>query len=335
MNWDALDLNLLRVLDAMLRERNTTRVGERIGLSQPAVSSALNRLRNLLGNTLFVREGNRMVPTPFAQSLEEPLRQALDRIELALSGGARFDPGKSTRLFRMLGDDYLSEMVLPKLMTLLAERAPGMRFQLLPMNPRPLSQQLVEGSIDMAFGFVMEQLPEWVVRVLALHGIVTPVASRNNQRLARAGIKDGGMIPLDLFCEMPQVFFGPEGMLAGQEDAALASIGRRRNVVVTVPDFFSVARVAAQTDLLGLLPDKFALSVADALGLRIYSPPLEMPLIPLHLCWHRRYDDDPEHRWIRQHVLDLLEPLDARHHPVSFAARKSTSARPRRARGEH
>ena len=146
-----------------------------------------------------------------------------------------------------------------------------------------------------------------------------PVASRNNRRLARAGIKDRGTIPLDLFCEMPQVFFGPEGNLAGEEDAALASMGRRRNVVITVPDFFSVARVAAQTELLGLLPDKFALSVAEMLGLHIYALPFKMPLIPLHLCWHQRHDDDAEHRWMREHILELLEPLDAPRYPVSFA----------------
>ncbi len=319
MNWGTLDLNLLRVLNVMLRERNTTRAGERLGLSQPAVSSALNRLRTILCDALFVREGNKMVPTPFAESLEEPLRQALGQIERALSRSLSFDPGKSTRLFRVLGDDYLSEKVLPKTIMLLLEHAPGIRFQLLPVNPRPIALQLSEGSIDMAFGFVMEELPEWVVSVLALHGTTTPVASRNNQRLARAGIQNRGMIPLDLFCEMPQVFFGPAGKLAGEEDATLATMGRRRNVVVTVPDFFSVARVAAQTDLLGLLPDKFALSVAEVLGLHIYSLPFDMPLIPLHLCWHQRHNDDQEHRWIREHILKLLEPLDAARYPVSFS----------------
>jgi DNA-binding transcriptional LysR family regulator len=334
VNLNALDLNLLRVLDAMLRERNTTRVGERVGLSQPAVSSALNRLRTIVGDALFVREGNRMVPTSFAESLEQPLRQALDGIERALSGGARFDPSKSTRLFRMLGDDYLAEMVVPKLVALLSDRAPGIRFQLLPVNPRSLAQQLAEGSIDAAFGFVMEDLPEWVVRVLAFYGTAIPVAGKSNERLARAGVKDRGMIPLDLFCDMPQVFVGPQGKLAGEEDAALARIGRRRNVVMTVPDFFSVARVAAQTDLLGLLPDKFALSVAEALGLCIYSLPFDLPPIPLHLCWHKRHDDDPEHRWIRGHIIELLEPLCALRHPVSFAARGRGAVGSRRARRE-
>ncbi|MCX5580898.1 LysR family transcriptional regulator [Kaistia terrae] len=319
MNWGTLDLNLLRVLDTMLYERNTTRAGERLGLSQPAVSAALTRLRGILGDALFVREGNKMVPTPFAASIGDPLRQALGRIELVLAGNAPFAPAKSTRLIRMLGDDYLAEMVLPKILTLLLECAPGIRFQLLPTNPRPLALQLAEDGIDLAFGIIKDALPEWVVRVLAMHAAPTPVASRSNRYLARAGIEDRHMIPLDLFCEMPQVFFGPDGMLVGEEDAALAGIGRKRNVVATVPDFFSVARVVAQTDLLALLPDRFALSVADVLGLRIYSLPFQMPVVPLHLCWHKRHDDDPEHRWIRELILEQLEPLDAIRYPVSFA----------------
>src|SRR5260221_11330294 len=151
MNWSPLDLNLLRVLDAMLGERSATRVAALIGLSQPAVSSALNRLRQALGPPLFVREGSRMVPTPLAESIEGALREALDRIERTLSGAGEFDPAKSTRLFRMVGDDYLSEMLIPDLIGLLAKRAPGIRFQLLPTNPRPHDHQLADGNIDLAF----------------------------------------------------------------------------------------------------------------------------------------------------------------------------------------
>lgn len=330
MNWNALDLNLLRVLDAMLRERNTTRVAEHIGLSQPAVSSALNRLRHTLGDALFVREGNRMVPTPFAQSLEEPLRVALDMIERGLSGGEPFDPARSTRLFRMLGDDFFSVLLLPRLVTLLSDQAPGVRFQLLTINPRPLAQQLAEGTVDMAFARTEEGLPDWVAHTLALHGEAVAVASKTNKRLARAGIKAGDVIPLDLFCDMPQVFFGPDGRFAGDEDADLADLGRVRRVVVTVPDFFSIARLVSRTELLGLLPDKYALSIADAVGLRIYALPFKMDLVRLHLYWHRRNTDDPEHRWLRDRVLELLEPFDAVRHPVSFGAAADRTSRAKR-----
>ncbi len=117
---------------------------------------------------------------------------------------------------------------------------------------------------------------------------------------------------------MRHVLFAPEGNLTGREDAALAKIGRERQVAVTVPGFFGVARVVAQTELIGLVPDRFALSIAGRLGLCIYALPFAMPLIPLHLYWHKRQTADAEHRWMRERILELLEPLDARSHPVAL-----------------
>ena len=319
MNWKSFDLNLLRVLDAMLREPSTTRVGERIGLSQPAVSAALNRLRHALGDPLFVREGNLMVPTPFAALLEAPLRGALDQVERTLSGGAMFDPARSTRTFRMLGDDFLAEMIMPKLVDLLSAHAPHMRFQLLPMNPRPLSPQFAEGMLDLAFSDG-EETPDWVERIVAARGGSVSVASKRNKWLARGRLKDRDTIPLELFLEMRHVLFAPHGELMGSEDRALERLGKRRNIAVTVPDFFSVARIAAQTDLLGTLPPAFALSIADRLGLNIYSNPFETEPEVLCLYWHRRNTADPEHRWVRERILELLEPLDHVRHPVMLAS---------------
>jgi DNA-binding transcriptional LysR family regulator len=310
VNWNALDLNLLRVLDAMLSERNTTRVGERIGLSQPAVSSALNRLRMILGNALFIREGRRMVPTPFAASIQEPLRQALDRIERAISG-VSFDPAKSTRVFRMIGDDYLSELLLPKLVAFLMRVAPGICFQLLPSNPRTLAEQLGDGTADLAF-WITQETPDWVERAFALASGVAVVASRTNRRLARARAKDGGTIPLDLYCELPQVQFAPDGNLTRREDRALAGIGRRRHIVLTVPDFFGLSRVVAQSELIGGLPPAFARSISERLALRVYTMPCKVDVEQLYLYWHRRHTDDPEHKWIREHILELLRPLDVK-----------------------
>jgi DNA-binding transcriptional LysR family regulator len=321
VNWNAFDLNLLRVLDAMLHEPNTTRVGERIGLSQPAVSAALGRLRHALGDPLFVKEGNRLVPTSFAEAVRGDLRQAFDRIERSLSG-ATFDPAESTRVFRMLGDDYLAELLLPKLVRILGEQAPGMRFHLLPINPHPLAAQLAEGSLDLAFA-VAEPVPDWVEQALALHGAPKAVAAKGNRRLKRAGVKDRRTIPVDLFCDMPHVFFAPDGAVVGEEDAALTRIGRARRVVLTVPDFLSVARIVAQTELIGLLPDRFALSIAREFGLSVYELPFDMPLIPLHLYWHRRHTNDPEHRWLRDRILEVIVPADALRHPVSLARGKN------------
>lgn len=333
MNWSALDLNLLRVLDAMLRERNTTRVGERIGLSQPAVSSALNRLRATLEDPLFVREGNRMVATPFAASLEEPLAQALGGIENALSR-TPFDPARSTRTFRMLGDNFLADILLPPLVDQLHRQAPGMLLQLLPTNPRSASVQLAEGTIDIAFGPREPDQPEWIADVFTIHGRPVSVASRHNKQLAAAGIKDSKPIPLDLFCDMRHVKFAPEGDLVGAEDRALAKLGRRRRIALTVPDFFSVAQIAAESQLTGLMPEQLARSLAGKLGLTVH-PSVRVKPIPLFLSWHRRNSDDPEHRWMRERILEILAPMDSVSNPSPLAPAKRAAARPRRSRSRN
>jgi len=131
MSLNALDLNLLRVFDALMRERSVTRAGERIGLSQPAVSAALNRLRHLVGDQLFVRRGNDMVPTPRAEDLAAPVRSALAEIEKAFMGGARFDPATAERTFTFMGADYFSMRLMPELARRMAVAAPGIVLRLL------------------------------------------------------------------------------------------------------------------------------------------------------------------------------------------------------------
>jgi DNA-binding transcriptional LysR family regulator len=232
-----------------------------------------------------------MVPTPFAASIQEPLRQALDRIERTISG-IPFDPAKSTRAFRMIGDDFLSEMLLPKLVPFLMQVAPGICFQLLPSNPRTLAEQLGDGTADLAF-WITQGTPDWVERGFALASGVAVVASQKNRRLAGARAKDRTTIPLDLYCEIPQVQFAPDGNLTTREDRALAAVGRRRHIVLTVPDFFSLARVVAQSELIGGLPPPFALSIAERFGLRVYTMPCRVDVEELYLYWHRRHADDP------------------------------------------
>lgn len=315
MNFRTFDLNLLRVLDAMLREPNTTRVGERIGLSQPAVSAALARLRDQLGDPLFVREGNALVATPFARSLETPLRGALEGIEHALSGGGDFDPARSSRVFRIGGSDFFSEMLMPKLADTVFRLAPGMRLHLIPAEPAGIARDLAEGAADMAL-YTPESMPDWVDQAVALHSSAFAVARAEHPRLKRAGLKPGDTMPMEIFCDMPQVLFSPSGEPAGMEDRALAALGRSRKVVVTVPEFSGVGRIVAQSDLIGVLPSRFALSLAAALGLRILRLPFDMPFAQLRLYWHHRHTASREHRWMRDMVLQLLAPLDEAMHPI-------------------
>ena len=149
MNFAGLDLNLLRVFDAMMAELNTTRAGERIGLSQPAVSTAIGRLRHVTGDELFVREGNRMVATPRARQLAEPVREALRRVEEALSSVVRYDPATSDQTFRISGSDYFSALLMPRLAATVVPEAPGVTVQMLDHPGAEAVRLLGEGVIDM------------------------------------------------------------------------------------------------------------------------------------------------------------------------------------------
>ncbi|WP_246682196.1 LysR family transcriptional regulator [Mesorhizobium sp. B3-2-1] len=150
MNLNALDLNLVRVLDALLRERSVTRAGEQIGLSQPAVSAALNRLRHVLNDQLFVRHGNDIVPTPRAESLAEPVRAALREIERVFQTGKDFDPAGLERTFTFMGADFFSMLLMPPLAARIAAVAPGVSFRFLDSARGDVSRLLQDDEIDAA-----------------------------------------------------------------------------------------------------------------------------------------------------------------------------------------
>ncbi len=160
MNFAALDLNLLRVFDAMIAEGNTGRAGTRVGLSQPAVSAALARLRHATGDPLFVREGNRMVPTARAETLAGPVRAALSALERTLAAPERFDPATADRRFRLHGSDYFSTLLMPPLAQVVAAAAPGVVLQLLDATGGP-EVHLAAGTVDLCFD-IDRPMPEWV-----------------------------------------------------------------------------------------------------------------------------------------------------------------------------
>lgn len=323
MNFRTFDLNLLRVLDAMLERRNTTRVGAEIGLSQPAVSSALGRLRDVLGDPLFVREGNSLVPTAFALSLREPVRAALAALETALSGGGPFDPALVSRSFVIGASDYFHEMLMPVLAATVAGIAPNVRLKMLPSVIETFPAMLMADQFDMVLSIGVET-PGWIERGLVFRASNVVTARKGHPLLG--GLGQGDAMPLDLFCGLPHAIFSVTGEFAHFEDEALARLGRRRHVTMSVPGYYGVGRIAAQTDLLGVLPARFALSVADGLGLDVYRLPFAMPLIDMFLYWPRRDTSSREHGWLRGLILDLLAPLDEQEFPLAETDFAGTAA---------
>lgn len=309
MNMASFDLNLLRVLDALLREGSTVRAGARIGLSQPAVSAALGRLRHALGDELFVRRGRGLEPTDYARSLAPPLRETLERLETLLSGPAAFDPTVSTAALKISGSDFFAEMLMPRLADLLARRAPGMRVQLVDLAPADYLAVLERDEVDIAL-IPAQPAPEWVDRRPVFRSPFAVIARAGRPRLRAAGVAPGGIIPLDLFCDLGHVPFSPEGRLKAMGDAALARLGRERRVVMTLPVFSGVWRAVAESDLVALLPAQLARHVAPKEGLEVYAAPMPLPAAPIEMVWRRRSTAAPAHRWLRELIAETLAPLD-------------------------
>jgi len=320
MNFAAFDLNLLRVFNALMRERSATRAGEAIGLSQPAVSAALNRLRHLLNDQLFVRRGNDMVPTPRAVSLDETVREALAGLEAALAGDRRFDPGAADRLFTLIGADFFSTLLMPKLSERLAVKAPRVRLRLMDIARGDFVRLLQEDVVDVAMEPSFE-MPDWISTETLFIAPLAIIVAKSHPALAK-GPWRGSEFPLDLFCELPHAIRSVDG-LHGVVDVGLAAVGRSRRVVLMLPHFQSVALAVAQGRLIAAIPIQFARAVASSLDLAIYDPPIPVMAHTIKLYWHRRHDKNPAHQWLREEILSATEVFRAGEDMEAIAAAAS------------
>lgn len=308
-NLSGFDLNLLRVLDALLAERSTVAAGRRLGLSQPAVSAALKRLRGALGDDLFFRKGQRLEPTRRALALEPALRETLTGIEALIHGPAPFDPRTSSAHFRIAGSDFFAELLMPRLAGHLQRLGSAICVHLVDLVPDNHLATLDRETVDLALTPVRE-FPKRIEFRPGFRSSFSVIARRDHPRLARAGLHPGQVVPLDLFCDLGHVVFSQEGNSAAMGDAALARVGRKRRVAMTLPVFSGVYRAVAGSDLVALLPTPLAHHVAGACGLEIFRPPMPLDVAQISLAWHRRNSAAPGHAWFRDLVAELLAPLD-------------------------
>ena len=308
VNFAALDLNLLRVFDAMVLELSTTRAGERVGLSQPAVSSAIGRLRSLLDDELFVRDGNRMLPTPRALQLREPVRRALEQLEEALAAHAAFEPLTSTRSFMLIGSDYFSSLLMPKLTARIQPTAPSVILQMMDYPSTDVFGVLSDGRADLVVDRALET-PDWISNKTLFRSWLVCVARKAHPLLTAKRVKAGETIPADVFCALPQVLRSADGSRTGTIDPALKRLGLSRKVVVTVPHFQAVALTAATSDLLGSIPVHLARLVAERLDLDVFMPPMESPAMDVTMYWHRRAERDAGNVWLREQVVVAAESI--------------------------
>lgn len=299
MDLSRIDLNLLVVLEAIYTEGGLTRAGERLSVTQPAVSHALGRLRDLLGDPLFVREGHAMVPTPFTRNLIEPLRQNLRAMELTLNEAKRFDPAASEQRFTLGCRDALELRVLPNLMRGLSERAPELEIATVTFRRRDMEADLFSGHLDL----VTDSLLPRSRNISHVHINTDPLVVMARQ--SHPALADG--LDLETYLRQRHVLVTSRRTGPGLEDFELARHGLQRKVTLRCQHFFAASRVVRDTDLLLTMPGRLAelLNLNDTYALAPF--PLEMPPQDLYLCWHANVDNDPANRWLREQIITALQ----------------------------
>lgn len=295
-NLRRLDLNLLVTLDVLLEERHVTRAAARLHLSQPAVSVQLGRLREVLGDPLLVPGPRGMLTTPRADALREPLREALDGLHRVVLPEVAFDPATANGTWTLAATDYSGRtVVLPALGDLRAA-APGMRIAVVEMVSRALARQAEHGAIDLAFETVDRAPPTMHAQALFEERYVL-VGRTGHPKLKRQPT-------LAQFCALEHVLVSPDGGgFDGPTDAALATRGLKRRVVLSLPHFTVAMATVAATDLVAMLPWRL---VRDAPDLRVVDAPVEVPGYTLAMTWHARRHRDPAHRWLRARIAAVV-----------------------------
>ncbi|MEM7443391.1 MAG: LysR family transcriptional regulator [Pseudomonadota bacterium] len=298
MNITSLDLNLLKVFEALAEERSATRAGARVGLTQSSVSNALNRLRQVFGDDLFVRTPQGMMPTPRALALEQPVRSALNGLRDALTDSAGFDVATTTGKVRIATSDILVVALGSRLLRAITSVAPGVDLRFLPLDKRTVFGELDEGRIDFAIG-TFGQYPQRLFSRALMPDRFICAARRGHPAL------EGGLT-LDRFTAYPHVLMSLMGDDRGAVDTALAEIGRSRRVGVTVGHFLSVPTMLAETDYLSAVPASARqIMMADGLC-ETAELPIKMADWTVELLWSRRADTDPLQSWARNRLVDII-----------------------------
>jgi DNA-binding transcriptional LysR family regulator len=295
-----IDLNLLTSLDALLEERNVTRAARRLGVTQPAVSHNLRRLRELLGDPLLVRSPRGMQPTPRATELQPQVRALLDSAEAVLQVAPVFDPASADRAFVIAMADQAASQLLPPLAERLATLAPGVRLVLRPPIVE-VDRALADGDLDLAVG-VFPSISA-AVRTQALWDETFACVVRRGSAGAR------GPFDLQRYLSLSHVLVAPRGRPGGIVDDMLARDGLRRQVAVIVPHFLVAPAVVASTDLVWTAPASLARVAAASHPLTIRTPPLALPGFTNAMRWHVRLDRDPGLAWLRAQLLAIAPHL--------------------------
>ncbi|MBD8262380.1 LysR substrate-binding domain-containing protein [Pantoea agglomerans] len=295
------DLNLLPVLLVMMEERNVTCAAERLGITQPALSNALNRLRETLNDPLFIRERYGMRPTPKAEQLAQVVGAALSSIDKVILGQQDFDPLNATRLFTLAPNSYVEFIMMPAIVARLRSCAPGIRLRLTPFGNDVTETGVISGNTDMVLGRIVEPPDNLVVQHLMNEGLACVI--RADHPLV------GENLSAEQYEQLKHVNVLPPGRMRAGLYQALEQRGLRRQVAVSVTHFLAVPEMIAVTDYCATLPRLICQHLSRDQRLRIIPAPVDLGTFPVEMGWHARYRDDPAHRWFRTLITETAQSL--------------------------
>jgi DNA-binding transcriptional LysR family regulator len=301
VNLSSIDLNLLVALDALLSETHVGRAARKIGLSQPATSHALKRLRELLSDPLLVRVGSRMELTPRAIGLREPLAETLQRVQSLLVADS-FEPGSSSRRFSVMMQDHVAHLLVPALVKRVHSSAPGVRLDALPWQS-PASVRLERlRSIDLLISCTTNEIAGFQRETLFTDTEVTVVRKGYPSR--------SRMNSLKAFLNARHVAVVGRGLTEDPVDTWLRQEGLARQIVLRVPSYLQALQTVAQSDLVAFVPKRLAASLAHPLSLDVLPPPMDPGEYQEGLFYPRRAFQDPASIWLRKLVLEIGKQLD-------------------------
>lgn len=300
MNSLDFDLNLLRVFDAVFAEGGISRAANRLGLSQPAVSNALARLRKATGDRLFVRLAHGMAPTPYAVRIAGPIGKSLATIRTSLEEDQEFDAGSSDRAFVLYLTDLGEAFFLPRLLARLGRVAPGVRFRTLPMPPEAAREALISGEVDLAVGNLPDfQAGFYQQRLFREHYVC--VVGRNHPGIGRR-------LSLTHFAAAHHVIVAPAGTGHGIIERSLVEHGLEHRIALRVQNFLVLPGIVAATDLIALVPHSVGSQLWRKNDVKLLPVPISIPAFDVKQCWHQRFHDDAGNRWLRRQFAELFIP---------------------------
>ncbi|MDK1374287.1 MULTISPECIES: LysR family transcriptional regulator [unclassified Sinorhizobium] len=298
-NISRIDLNLLVVFDALVAEGHATRAAERIGLTQPAVSHALNRLRALFGDPLFVRSPRGMVPTPAALDAAPAIRSILEQVEGVLRGSRTFAPEESRRQFVLGLSDYAAYVLLPRLTARVEREAPNISLVIRNTSHGVGLSMLEEGSVELIAGNFPAP-PSHICEELLYEEDFVCAGRGDHPALA-------GSLDLDRYLSLRHLQVSTKGNPHGYVDAVLAERGLKRKVAVTVGHFLMAPFLVDSSDLVATEPRRLFGPVVSRLPLRFFPPPIDIPPFRVVQAWHARHDADLGHQWLRRVVREVSQ----------------------------